>query len=72
MWQRGGVHGKGGMHGEGGHAWQGDVCRKGGCMHGGGMCSRGACVAVETVTAADSTYPTGMHSCLASSLPKTA
>ena len=45
---QGGVHGEGVVCGEGGgHAWQ-----KG-----------GACVAGETVTAADVTYPPGMHSC---------
>ena len=38
----------GGVHGEGGHAWQRGVCGKGG--H-------------ETATAANGTYPTGMHSC---------
>ena len=41
----------GGMCGWG-CAWQGGVC-------GGG----GACMAGETATAADSTHPTGMHSC---------
>ena len=34
------------------------ICGKGG-VHG-----KGACVAGETVTAADGTHPTGMHSCL--------
>ena len=38
-------------------------------MHGRGTCVErvcmvwGACVAGETVTAADGTHPTGMHSC---------
>ena len=43
---------------------RGCVCVwRGGCM-GGVMCGRGhACVAGETATAADGTYPTGMHSC---------
>ena len=35
----------------------GGMCDKGG-MHG-----RGACVARQTATAADSMHPTGMHSC---------
>ena len=56
----------------GGYAWQG-VCMVGG-MHGRGMHGKGACMARghawwgscmagETVTAAGSTHPTGMHSC---------
>ena len=46
------------VHGEGRHAW-----RRGG-GHGTGVCMTGSCVAGETATAADSTHPTGMHSCL--------
>ena len=40
------------------------ACMAGG-MHGWGMCDKGggACVAGETAIAADSTHPTGMHSC---------
>ena len=67
------MHGRG--HAWQGHAWQG-LCMTGGvhvreaCMAGGaygmGACirvhSRGACMAGEEVTAADSTHPTGMHS----------
>ena len=41
-----------------GHAWQG-VC--GGGMYGG---VGGGCLAGETATAAYSTHPTRMHSCL--------
>ena len=33
------------------------------CMAGGHVWLGGACVAGETATAADSTHPTGMHSC---------
>ena len=67
------VCGEGDMHGKG------RVCMAGG-MYGGGMHDRwhvwqGACMAVgvcvgggawqeKTVTAADSTHPTGVHSCL--------
>ena len=40
-----------------GHAWQGGVHGMGACVGGG------ACMAGETTTAADSTHPTGMHSC---------
>ena len=71
VWQ-GGMHGRGyicgwggmcggGMHGEGGIHGMG-ACMAGGhaCQWGGG----GACVAGETVTAADGTYPIGMHSCV--------
>ena len=70
---------QGGMHG-GGHAWQGayvvGACMAGGraCMAGvcmaGGMCGRwghaclGVCMAGDMVTAAASTHPTGMHSCI--------
>ena len=42
----------------GGHAWRGGACVA------GGMRGRGACVAAETLTAADGTHPTGMHSWL--------
>ena len=42
----------GGMHG-------GDAC-----MVGGGACMVGVYKAGEMVTVADSTHPTGMHSCL--------
>ena len=41
----------------GGCAWEEAMC-------GGGMHDRGACVAGEMATAADSTHPTRMHSCL--------
>ena len=51
-----GLYLAGGMHGKG------HVCQ-GACMVGGGMCGRGACMAGEMATAADGTYPTGMHSC---------
>ena len=48
---------------------------KGGGMHGGGACVvvgkawgghawQGVCMAGETVTTAEGTHPTGMHSCL--------
>ena len=61
-----------------GHAWHQGVCGRGACMAGGhtqqGACMAGACMggsawqwacmAGETVTAADGMYPTGMHSCL--------
>ena len=57
-----------GMCGKGGPWW--------GCMYGGGVLhgvcvvggawQGGACVAGEMATAADSTHPTGMHSCLTS------
>ena len=61
-----GMHGKQDMHGEGGHAWQreGGMCGEGD-MHGrvGGIHDREACVPGEMATAADGTYPTGMHSC---------
>ena len=55
-----------------GSAWQGGLCCRGGmcgrgaCMAGGmygGHVSQGVCVAGETATAADSTYPTEMLSC---------
>ena len=56
------VHGRGGMCGRGvcgrGHTWQG-ACMAGG-VHGGGL----ACMAGKTAIVADSTHPTGMHSCL--------
>ena len=56
-----GVHGRGckrgSMHGREGHAWQG-VYGRGNAW----QCGR-ECVAGETATAADGTYPTGMHSC---------
>ena len=39
-------------------AWQGEACMAGGMCGGGG-----ACMAGETVTAADGTHSTGMHSC---------
>ena len=56
-WQGDGIHGRG-------HAWQGS-------MHCRGMHDRGHAwqkghawqEAGETATAADSTHPTGMHSC---------
>ena len=57
---------QGGMHGRGcvagGHSWQG-ACMVGG-MCGGDMCGRGASLAGEMATAADSTHATGMLSCL--------
>ena len=57
---------KGGMHGGvvfgRGHAWQG-ACVSGGMYGGGGHVWQGACMAGEMATAADRTYPTGMHSC---------
>ena len=42
----------------GGHVWQGDHA-----WGGGGMCGMGVSMAGETVTAADGTHHTGMHSC---------
>ena len=45
-----------GMHGRG-------ACMAGGCAWQEGIHCRGMCVTGETVTAADSTNPTGMHSC---------
>ena len=45
------------MHGKGGHAWW-------------GVCMKGACMAGETVTAADGTHPTAMHSCIAMTLAR--
>ena len=48
----------GGLHLRG-YAWWWEACVAGG-MHG----REGACMAGETATAADSTHPTGMHSCL--------
>ena len=39
------------------------ACMPRGCAWLGGMHGQGACVAGETATAADSTHPTGMHSC---------
>ena len=37
---------------------------QGGCTwRGGGHAWQGACMAGEMATAADSTHPTGMHSC---------
>ena len=40
-----------------GHAWQGG-------MHGRDMHGRGSSITGETATAADSTPPTRMHSCV--------
>ena len=43
---------------------QASVCPQGGvCGKGGGHAWQGACVAGEKANAADSTHPTGMHSC---------
>ena len=54
-WQ-GGMCGSGG----GGRVWQGwGGCMAGGVHGGGGV----VCVAGDTVTSADGTHPTGMHSC---------
>ena len=39
-------------------------------MCGGGCAWQGACVAGVTATAADGTYPTGMHSCFTIKLGK--
>ena len=47
----------GGVCADEGHMWRGD-------MHSGGICDTGSCVAAETVTAADGTHPTEVHSCL--------
>ena len=68
------VAGEGSMCGRGrGHVWQGACMAEG--MHGGGTCVagvgrhvwQGACMAGgmagEMATAADGTYPPGMHSC---------
>ena len=41
------------------HAWQGGMRGE-----GGACVARGACLAGKTATAAGSTHPTGMHSCL--------
>ena len=48
-----------------GHAPQGGwVCMVGGtCVARGAYVAGGACMVGETATAADSTHPTGMHSC---------
>ena len=54
------IHGTGGMCGRG-HVSQG-MCVAGEACVGGGEGGR-ACVAGETATAANSTHPTGMHSC---------
>ena len=67
-----GMHGRGayvvgGMHGRGGGGMCGRVCVvKGGAYVAGRSAWWGdvTCVAGETVTAADGTHPTGMHSCL--------
>ena len=53
------------MHGEvvcmaGGHVWWG-VCVAGGMF--AGVYVLGVYIARDTTTAADSTHPTGMHSC---------
>ena len=61
---------KGSRRGEGGMCDEGGICGGGACM-AGGMCVGGThmvggCVARETATVADGTYPTGMHSCLRS------
>ena len=57
----------GGVHGRG--AYMAGVCVWQWGMHGRGICGRGAfvargeaCIAGEMATAADGTYPTGMHS----------
>ena len=42
-----------------GHAWQGGVHERGCAWQGMG----GACMAGETATPANSTHPTGTHSC---------
>ena len=75
-----GMHGRGCVHGRGrvwhgggactageawhacrgcGHAWQGLCAWQGACVARGGGCMAG-----EMATAAGSTHPTGMHSCL--------
>ena len=44
---------------------QGACIEWGACVNGGGgVHGREACVTGEMATAADSTHPTGMHSCL--------
>ena len=62
VWQRGAWQTcmAGGVHGRG-HAWWGVHGR--GCVWQGASVAVGACIAGETVIAADSTHPTGMHSC---------
>ena len=46
------------------HGMQGEACMVGG-MCGEGVCIAGeACIAGEMTTAADSTHPTRMHSCV--------
>ena len=61
----------GGMHG-GGMCGKEDMCGGGACMAEAmfgrghawqGHVWQGVCMAGEMVTAADSTHPTGMHSC---------
>ena len=52
-----------------GHVWcgvgmAGGMRGRGGACMAGGMCGRGVCMAGQTVTAAGSTYPTGMYSCI--------
>ena len=74
VWQ-GGIYGRGGIYG-GGHVWRAVcmagghmgqlACRAGACVVGWG---EGACVVGETVTAADGTHPTEMHSCFLNVLP---
>ena len=70
----GGVHGRGACM-AGGHAWQGGMHGRGHPWQGEGMHGRGhvwqgvciaegACMAGEIATAAGSTHPTGMHSCI--------
>ena len=75
VWQ-GGMCGRGamrggGMHGRGacvagGHAWQEGMCG------GGHAWWLGVCVAGKMTITVGSMHPTGMHSCLARFLPKTA
>ena len=38
------------------------VCMAGGACIAGGLCMAGGCAWQEIATAADGTYPTGMHS----------
>ena len=68
----GGMHGRGGMHGgmhNRGHMWQGACMASRACLSLR-VCvvrcvwPRCACMAGDKTSAADSTYPTGMHSCL--------
>ena len=52
----------------GGHAWQGCMCGGAGAcvtggVHGRGCAWQGHVWPLQIATAADGTYPTGMHSC---------